>query len=239
MRFDILTIFPAILRPFLETSLLGKARSSGVLEVNTHDIRDYADDKHKTVDDTPYGGGAGMVMKIQPIDDALRAVDQQVKNAQRKVRSSRTIVLSARGEQFTQTKARGYAKLDHLILICGRYEGIDQRVVDHLADEELSIGPYVLNGGEAAALVVLEAVARLVPGVIGNPASLEEESFGNWKLPPPQRGPAATGDIGNSSAEYPQYTKPEEYKGWKVPEVLLSGNHEEIRKWRETQRHTF
>jgi tRNA (guanine37-N1)-methyltransferase len=229
MRFDILTIFPELFEPFLETSLIGKAREAGVLEVNTHNIREHATDKHKTVDDTPYGGGAGMILKIEPIARALDSINDQfpISNDQSNPNDSmtktrRVVVLSARGKQFDQKKAEEYAKLDQLILICGRYEGIDQRVADHLADEELSIGPYVLNGGEAAALVVLEAVARLVPGVIGNPASLAEESFGE-----------------GASAEYPQYTKPEDYKGWKVPEVLLSGNHKEIEKWREEQRKKF
>lgn len=232
MRFDILTIFPEVFAPYLETSLLGKAREAGVLEVNTHDIREFATDKHKTVDDTPYGGGAGMVMKVEPIDLALNHVGFRAGSAKWRI-----IVLSARGEQFTQAKAQEYAQLDGLTLICGRYEGIDQRVADYLADEELSIGPYVLAGGEAAAMVVLEATARLVPGVLGNPESLKEESF---SLSPRTASASSTAARGTgrsaSLVEYPQYTKPEEYKGWPVPDVLLSGDHGKIDQWREAQR---
>jgi tRNA (guanine37-N1)-methyltransferase len=257
MRFDVLTIFPDLFSGYLETSILGRAQKEGILEVDALDIRDFATDKHKTVDDTPYGGGAGMVMKIEPIADALASINDQMtdENITRK-----TVVLSARGEQFTQAKAQQYAKLDQLVLICGRYEGIDQRVADHLADEELSIGPYVLNGGEVAAMVVIEAVARLVPGVIGNPESLKEESYGmkirnqKNKNPKPAGGEARAPGRGSPKAtrpgrqiqnfkleirnniEYPQYTKPEDYRGWKVPEVLLSGNHARIKKWREDNR---
>lgn len=216
MRFDLLTIFPGIFEPYLKTSVLGRAQEEGLWEVKVHDIRDYATGKHKAVDDTPYGGGAGMVMKIAPIDEALGAIKSQIPMTNDQKR--RTAVLSARGEQFSQRKAEEYAKLDNLTLICGRYEGIDQRVADNLTDEELSIGPYVLAGGELAALVVVEAVARLLPGVLGNPESLREESFGKKEL-----------------VEYPQYTKPEEYNGWRVPEVLLSGDHKKIAEWRENK----
>lgn len=238
--------------PFVKESLLGKATQKGLLNFGIHNLRDYTTDKHKTVDDTPYGGGAGMVMKIEPIDRALHALNDQIPmtndphfaplirasrgrqlNPNDQLTKKRRIaVLSARGEQFTQAKAEEYARLDELVLICGRYEGIDQRVADNLADEEISIGPYVLNGGEVAAMVVIEAVARLLPGVLGNEDSLKEESFtGNNE-------PQTTLGMGRSASriEYPQYTKPAEYNGWKVPEVLLSGNHEEIRKWREGQK---
>jgi tRNA (guanine37-N1)-methyltransferase len=226
MRFDILTIFPELFPAHLETSLIGKAREAGVLDVNAHNIRDFATDKHKTVDDTPYGGGAGMVLRIEPIAKALDSIKAQ--QSMSESQNYRTIVLSARGEQFTQTKAEEFSKLDQLILICGRYEGIDQRVADYLADEELSIGPYVLNGGEVAALVVLEAVTRLIPGVLGNPESLAEESYTSTPYAP----------YPITSVEYPQYTKPEVYKDWKVPEVLLSGNHAEIEAWRKQKRKT-
>lgn len=225
MRFNILTIFPELFQPFCDTSLIGDAAKQEIITIDTCNIRDYTEDNHHTVDDTPYGGGAGMVMKIEPIDRALSAIQQEHKTPKA---NRKTIVLAARGQQFTQAKALEYSKLDELTLICGRYEGIDQRVADYLADEEISVGPYVLNGGEVAAMVVIEAVARLIPGVIGNPGSLVEESHSqNWK---PQNNDQITG------TEYPQYTKPVEYKGWRVPEVLLSGNHEEIRKWREEHR---
>ncbi len=253
MRFDLLTIFPEVFEPYLKTSVLGRAQQKGLWEVRVHNIRDYADDKHKTVDDTPYGGGAGMVLKIEPIAKAISSINSQfsIFNFQRR----RTVVLSARGEQFTQAKAEEYAKLDSLTLICGRYEGIDQRVADYLSDEELAIGPYVLAGGELAALVVVEAVARLLPGVLGNPESLREESFlpaSSTPLRPAGFAGQAPGVSGDNTpglppealaeggvfpaglmVEYPQYTKPEIYKGWRVPDVLLSGNHDEIRRWRE------
>lgn len=234
MRFDILTIFPELFEPFLTTSLIGRANTVGLFTVQVHAVSEFASDKHRTIDDTPYGGGPGMVMKVEPVDKALQVLNDQLPitnshsnpdDQKTAAHKRRIAVLSARGEQFTQAKAEAYARLDQLVLICGRYEGIDQRVADYLADEELSIGPYVLAGGEVAALVVVEAVARLIPGVVGNPLSLKEESF----TPPSPAG-------GDGVVEYPQYTKPAEYKGWKVPEVLLSGNHEEIRKWREAHR---
>lgn len=227
MLFNVLTLFPEVFTPYLNTSIVGRGQEQGHITVSLNNIRNYATDKHHTTDDTPYGGGAGMVMKIEPIDRALDAVKNKLPSTDNRLR--KTVVLSARGRQFTQAVAQEYAKLDQLILICGRYEGIDQRVVDHLADEELSIGPYVLAGGELAALVVIEAVARLIPGVLGNPDSLLEESHTE---------PYTTLGVGRSASriEYPQYTKPEEYKGWKVPEVLLSGNHAAIKAWREEQR---
>jgi len=210
VQFEILTIFPEVFPAYIQASILGRAEKAHLTTTRVWNIRDYAQDKHKTTDDTPYGGGAGMVMKVEPIDLTLKAIRHEVK--------VKTIVLSARGKQFTQAKAAEYAKLDQLILICGRYEGIDQRVADHLADEEISVGPYVLAGGELAALTVVEATARLLPGVLGNEASLAEESY------------SSVGTV-----EYPHYTKPETYQGWDVPEVLLSGNHAEIQQWRQEQ----
>ena len=251
MQFDILTIFPEIFPAYLETSILGRAQKDKLVGFGIHNIRDFAEDKHNTVDDTPYGGGAGMVLKIEPIAKALDSIkNDKIQNPKSKSNLNdkmsndllrRTVVLAARGEQFTQAKAEEYSKLDQLTLICGRYEGIDQRVADHLADEELSIGPYVLNGGEVAALTVIEAVARLVPGVLGNPESLKEESYA---LKEPQTtshrqgyGRQALGSGRSASRiEYPQYTKPEDYKGWRVPNVLLSGDHAKIKRWREGNR---
>ncbi|MEX1112785.1 MAG: tRNA (guanosine(37)-N1)-methyltransferase TrmD [Candidatus Andersenbacteria bacterium] len=211
MQFDVLTLFPEAIDPYLKSSILGRAQSSSLISTRLWNIRDYAADKHRTVDDTPYGGGAGMVMKVEPVDRALQAATAD-NNALKK----RVVVLSARGEQFTQEKAQQYAALDQLILICGRYEGLDHRIVEHLADEELSVGPYVLAGGEIAALAVVEATARLLPGVLGNRESLTEESH------------TEPGVI-----EAPQYTKPEEYNGWAVPKILLSGDHAAIEQWRK------
>jgi len=233
MKFTILTLFPEAIAPYLDASIIGRAQAAGAIETRLVNIRDFTSDAHKTVDDTPYGGGAGMVMKIEPIDKALASLGKK--------KGRKIVVLSARGQQFTQAKASEYAALDELVLICGRYEGIDQRVADHLADEEISIGPYVLAGGEIAALAVVEATARLIPGVLGNEESLSEESY-NPPLTPPLSGRGHSPDKGRSPAEqeggvleYPQYTKPAEYNGWPVPEILLSGNHEEIRRWRAAQ----
>lgn len=235
MKFEILTIFPELFNSYLDTGIMERAQREKLIDIKLHNIRVHTTDKHKTVDDTPYGGGAGMVMKIEPIDKTLNVVKKKESGSKK----NKTVVLSARGQQFTQAKAQEYAKLDQLTLICGRYEGIDQRVADYLADEEVSIGPYVLNGGETAAMVVIEAVIRLIPGVLGNPKSLEEESFAKLKNATPAVAPPAGGCEGSENCkiikEYPQYTKPAEYKGWKVPEVLLSGNHSEIAKWRSSQ----
>lgn len=217
MRFDILTLFPEVIETYAKTSIIGAAKEKGLIEINAVNLRDFGDGRHKTVDDTPYGGGAGMVLKIEPIAKAIGSI--KTRNEKRETKKRRVIVLSARGEQFTQRKAYEYSQLDQLILICGRYEGVDQRVADYLADEEISVGPYVLAGGELPALTIMEATARLVSGVLGNPESLREESHS-----------------GESQLEYPQYTKPEVFGEWEVPEVLLSGNHAEIRRWREASR---
>jgi tRNA (guanine37-N1)-methyltransferase len=211
MRIDILTLFPDIFEPYVSTSILGRATGEKHIDLHIWNIRNFTEDLHKTVDDTPYGGGAGMVMKIEPIHKALQAIESEYKSSSKKI-----LVLSARGKQFTQQVATEYSIVDHIVLICGRYEGIDQRVADYLADGEISVGPYVLAGGELGALVITEAVARLLPGVLGNPASLSEESH------------AQEGVI-----EAPQYTKPEKYNSWNVPDVLLSGNHAAIAAWRK------
>lgn len=208
MRIDILTLFPEAIAPYLATSIVGRAQEDKLADIHLTNVRDFAQDKHKTVDDTPYGGGAGMVMKIEPIHKALQAIPNSEK--------AHVLVMSARGQQFNQQKAIELSKLDHIILICGRYEGIDQRIADHLADEEISVGPYVLAGGELPALIIAEAALRLIPGVLGNPLSLQDESHNDEGI-----------------IESPQYTKPETYNGWDVPNVLLSGNHEAIATWRK------
>lgn len=211
MRFDIVTIFPEFFE-VLDISLLGKARTNGVVEYSIHDLRDFTRDKHRTVDDTPYGGGAGMVMKPEPWGEAIDAVAQD---------DSVLVVPSPAGEPFTQAMAREFATAPQLVFACGRYEGIDQRVFDHFSTRmrvrAVSLGDYVLNGGEVAALAMIEAVARLVPGVVGNPESLVEESHEDGLL------------------EYPSYTKPQEWRGLEVPPVLLSGNHAAIAAWRHEQ----
>lgn len=211
MRIDIVTIFPEFFS-VLDVSLLGRARQAGILQVAAHDLREHTHDRHRTVDDTPYGGGAGMVMKPEPWGEALDALvtDEAV-----------LIVPSPAGEPFTQQIARELAHAPHLVFACGRYEGIDQRVVDHYASRIpvhlISLGDYVLNGGEVAAMAMIEAVGRLVPGVVGNPESLVEESHEDGLL------------------EYPSYTKPAVWRGLEVPPVLLSGNHGAVAAWRREQ----
>jgi tRNA (guanine37-N1)-methyltransferase len=273
MKINVLTIFPGLFESFLNETLIKRAIESGKFEVDLIDIREYATDKHHTTDDTPYGGGPGMVMKVEPIFNALQALDNTMssrttmrdpQNVQSETTDSclpacnalrsnagrrgngmsfgegrKTVVLSPRGRQFSQSVVEEYAKLEEITLICGRYEGLDQRVVANLADEELSIGPYVMSGGEVPSMVVIEAVSRYLPGVLGNTESLKEETFslaksGNCLPHEAEEAKRGKLEIGNSQ-EYPQYTRPPEFNGWKVPEVLLSGNHEDIRKWRESK----
>ena len=207
MRIDILTLFPEMFSP-LNQSIIGRAVKNGKAEIVVTDIREYTLDKHKKCDDTPFGGGAGMVMMAQPIASAIQAVDPEHK--------AKRIYLSPKGKVFSQSVVRDYATLDRLLLLCGHYEGIDQRVIDLFIDEELSIGDYVLTGGEIPAMAVTDAVMRYIDGVI-NGESLTQESFADGKL------------------EYPQYTKPREFMGLKVPEVLISGNHEKIDEWKKEQ----
>ena len=207
MKIDILTLFPDMFAP-LKESIVGRAVEAGKLSINIHDIRDYTLDKHKKCDDTPFGGGAGMVMMAQPIASAIESIDSEHK--------ARRIFLSPKGRTFNQQIVKEYASLDNILLLCGHYEGVDQRVLDLYIDEELSIGDYVLTGGEIPAMAVVDAVSRYVGGVI-NSDSLKEESFSEGLL------------------EYPQYTRPQEFMGLAVPEVLRSGNHQEIDKWRKAK----
>jgi tRNA (guanine37-N1)-methyltransferase len=211
VRVDVVTIFPDFFG-VLDVSLLGKARAAGVIEFGVHDLRAHTHDRHRTVDDTPYGGGAGMVMRPEPWGEALDALITD---------ETTLIVPSPAGRRFTQAAARELAQKPHLVFACGRYEGIDQRVIDHYSERievrELSLGDYVLNGGEVAAMAMIEAVGRLVPGVVGNPQSLDEESHEDGLL------------------EYPSYTKPASWRGHDVPPILLSGNHAAIASWRREQ----
>lgn len=208
MRIDILTLFPEMFAPFNE-SIIKRARDKGVLQINTINIRDYSRDKHLKCDDAPFGGGAGMIMTPQPVCDCIKSVDPN--------HEARRIYLSPRGKLLTADIAKKLAGNERLLLLCGHYEGIDQRIIDLCIDEELSIGDYVLTGGELPAMILTDVVARFVPGVLGCADSAEEESFSAGLL------------------EYPQYTRPQVYEGLQVPEVLLSGHHENIAKWRREQ----
>lgn len=210
MRIDILTIFPEMFESVLNASILGRAREQGLIEVNCVDIRPFSDRKHKNTDDYPFGGGAGMVMLAQPIMDAMKNVTGEAFCGKR-------IYMGPRGQTLTTAKARELAQEEHLVLLCGHYEGVDQRALDACIDEEISIGDYILTGGELAAMVLTDCVARFIPGVLGSAESPEEESFSDGLL------------------EYPQYTRPRELDGMEVPEVLLSGDHAKIRAWRRVE----
>ncbi len=206
MQIDILTLFPEMFKGPFEASIIKRAQGKKSAEINIHDLRKWGESERRNVDDRPYGGGVGMVMRVDIIDAALNDL---------KRKGSKVMLLDATGTRYTQAKAREFAKLDHIILIAGHYEGVDHRVHEHLADEVISIGDYVLTGGEIPAMVVTDSIVRLIPGVLGKDESSVEESH---KEP--------------GYLEYPQYTRPEDYKGWKVPKILLSGNHAEIEKWR-------
>ena len=211
IRFDILTIFPEMFTSFCGCSLLKKALDKGLIEIQLHDIRRHALDKHRMTDDAPYGGGGGMVMKVEPIDRALRAVPRLVSEG------TPVILLTPQGERFDQRLAEELSGHRQLLLVCGHYEGVDERVRTHLVNREVSIGDYVLTGGELSAMVVIDAVSRLVPGMLGNCESAGEDSFSMGLL------------------EYPHFTRPAAYRGWEVPDVLLSGNHREIEAWRRRE----
>ncbi len=208
MRIDVLTLFPAMVEGPLRESMIGRALEAGRLELGVHDIRAHGLGRHRTVDDAPFGGGSGMVMRVDVLDPAIAAVRRP---------ESHVVLFEPSGARFDQKMAERFATLPHLVLVCGHYEGIDARVREHLVDEVVSIGDYVLTGGEYAALVVVDATARLLPGVLGNESSAADESFTSGLL------------------EYPHYTRPREYKGWEVPEILLSGNHGKVAEWRREQ----
>ena len=209
MRFDILTLFPEVIDTVLGSSIIGRAKQNGIISVNSHNIRDYTKDKHKKTDDTPYGGGKGMLMSTQPICDCFDAVKAQLENGTTKV-----IYASPRGRIFNHEVANELSKYDNIIILCGHYEGVDERVIEDIIDEEISIGDYVLTGGEIPACIMVDAISRLVPGVLSDKECYEKESIASGLL------------------EYPQYTRPRVWNGKEVPEVLLSGHHENIDKWR-------
>ncbi|MCY3569782.1 MAG: tRNA (guanosine(37)-N1)-methyltransferase TrmD [Chloroflexi bacterium] len=207
MRIDVITIFPPLLAGAFEHSIIKRARDRRIVELQVHDLRDYTDDRHRTVDDYPYGGGAGMVMKPEPWFRAVETLRSQDN-------PGHAVLLTPQGQRLDQALARRLAREDRLIILCGRYEGVDERVREHLVDEEISIGDYVLSGGEPAAVVLVDALVRLQPGALGSPQSTVEESFSAGLL------------------EYPQYTRPPEFRGWRVPDILLSGDHGAVERWR-------
>src|SRR6516162_6102071 len=210
-RFDIITIFPEFFKSPFDVGIIRRGKEAGLIEIQVHDLRDFTSDRHRTVDDRPFGGGEGMVFKPEPIFKAVEAV--------RKSEQAEVVVLSAAGRKFNQAEALRLSKAEQVILICGRYEGIDERVIEHLATAEVSIGDFILSGGEIAASVVVDAVTRYVPGVVGKEESILRDSFSD---------PAAETQL----VEHPHYTRPADFRGWKVPEVLISGDHEAVRNWR-------
>lgn len=253
MRFDIITIFPEFFAGPLDYGIVRKAREARLIETRVHDLREFTHDRHRTVDDRPFGGSEGMVMKPEPL---FEAVESLVGGGNAEAPAGTEIVLlSAAGKLFRQETSRRFAKLDRIVLICGRYEGVDERVAERLATEEISIGDFVLSGGELPAAMILDAVTRLIPGALGNEDSAVNESFSEAsgtsgaKAPPPEfemsrlkprptrlvdqeRSSGDSPTMNRGILDYPHYTRPQDFRGWEVPEVLISGNHEEIRRWR-------
>jgi len=257
MRFDLITIFPEFFAGPLDYGIVRRAREARLIETHVHDLRDFTHDRHRTVDDRPFGGGAGMVMKPEPIFEAVESLlDGTVPPSPAarmghplKPGGTAIVLLSAAGKLFRQETARRFARLERIVLICGRYEGVDERVAEHLATDEISIGDFVLSGGELPAAMILDAVTRLIPGALGNEESAVAESFSKTEETltsgaeaPIEEGPGmsrlkprptTTGaGIGRGILDYPHYTRPQSFRGWDVPEVLVGGNHEEIRRWR-------
>lgn len=242
MRFDLITIFPEFFDGPLEHGIVRRAREAGLIHVHVQDLREFTKDRHRTVDDRPFGGGEGMVLKPEPLFDAVesllgRSVGDATSQNTRDP-STAIVLMSAAGKLFHQETARKFSQLERMILICGRYEGVDERVAEHLATEEISIGDFVLSGGELPALLVMDAVTRLIPGALGNEASSQNESFSAMQdtAVGADVGSKFTGErsrvISHTPLDFPHYTRPAEYRGWKVPEVLVGGNHVEVAKWR-------
>jgi tRNA (guanine37-N1)-methyltransferase len=240
VRFDLITIFPEFFAGPLDHGIVRRAREAGIVQIHVQDLREFTKDRHKTVDDRPFGGGEGMVLKPEPLFEAVeKLLEQPVGDSSQQAAlpaGTEVVLLSASGKLFTQETARRLARLERIVLICGRYEGVDERVAEHLATEEISVGDYVLSGGELPAAIVLDAVTRLLPGALGNEASTENESF--CKLEPGESvlkiSEPAFGKP-RVLLDYPHYTRPAEYRGWRVPDILIGGHHAEVAKWRALQ----
>ncbi len=242
MRFDLITIFPEFFAGPLEHGIVRRARESGLVEVRVQDLREFTKDRHRTVDDRPFGGGEGMVLKPEPLFEAVESlvghsVGDAAKPEARNPKAA-VILMSAAGKVFRQETARSYTELERIIFICGRYEGVDERVAEHLATEEISVGDFVLSGGELPAMMIVDAVTRLLPGALGNEASSQNESFGlvarpeSNALPPLDNASQLSRISSHAFLDFPHYTRPAEYRGWAVPEILIGGNHAEVAKWR-------
>src|ERR1700728_3331546 len=243
MRFDLITIFPEFFTGPLDYGIVRRAREANLIETHVHDLRAFTNDRHRTVDDRPFGGGEGMVMKPEPLFAAVESLFSCADGAGSSAiptERAAVVLLSASGTMFRQETARRFAKLERVVLICGRYEGVDERVAEHLATDEISIGDFVLSGGELPAAMILDAVTRLIPGALGNEDSAVNESFsagiadaaGAQQAAPLQRISQAQNSNGRGILEYPHYTRPQRFRRWDVPDVLVGGNHEEIRRWR-------
>jgi tRNA (guanine37-N1)-methyltransferase len=245
MRFDLVTIFPEFFAGPLEHGIVRRARETGIISIHIQDLREFTKDRHRTVDDRPFGGGEGMVLKPEPLFEAVEALlGHGVGDAANKVTSdpkTAIVLLSAAGKRFCQETARRYSALDRMVFLCGRYEGVDERVAEHLATEEVSIGDFVLSGGELPAALIVDAVTRLLPGALGNEASSQNESFSRMdqEFPPDRSTVLPTSSEWSSGAamllDFPHYTRPAEYRGWAVPEVLIGGNHAQVASWRREQ----
>ncbi len=234
MKADILTIFPGFFQGPLDHGITRRACEMGLTKIEVHDLRQFAHDKHRTVDDRPFGGGEGMVLKPEPLFECLETLQLASREDRVAGRAKQSVILlSAQGQCFTQQVATELASLERVVLVCGRYEGVDERVADFLADRELSIGDYVLSGGELGAAVIIEAVTRLLPGAVGNEASTRQESFTAHATAEPGAADSTCGSGG--LLDYPHYTRPADFRGMHVPEVLLNGDHQEIRRWRRQQ----
>jgi tRNA (guanine37-N1)-methyltransferase len=242
MRFDLITIFPEFFTGPLDYGIVRRAKEAGLVQIHIQDLREFTKDKHRTIDDRPFGGGEGMLLKPEPLFEAVEfLLERSMGDATQQIpldTKTAIVLLSAAGKPFTQEAARRFAKLDRILFICGRYEGVDERVTEHLATDEISVGDYILSGGELPAAIVLDAVTRLLPGALGNEASSQNESFSVGAVTDAAHSAEvftdrASRNTGSTLLDFPHYTRPADFRGWKVPDVLIGGNHAEVAKWRQ------